>query len=568
MLATNKFQGRIMEEHRQSAAVHQPPVLRLPAADWRTLLAGEGLDALERLLAVGIASRRWFGSKARRIRNAVVLDAFAISGEDRLVLVEVRFEEGAAEIYLLCLALATGPRAEHLLSEQSTALWARLDTPAAEQAAVLYEPLVDATFCGELLQLIETERRLAGQQGEIVGWRTAEFAQARGDSALPLVPRILSSEQSNTSIIFGDRLILKLFRRPDIGLNPDLELSDHLTRHGFRHTPPVAGAIEYRRGDDEPWSLASLQQFVANQGDAWQYTLAALETVINTASADQPLPAELVERGGLRLVAAAQAALPSELASSLGDFIADAARLGTRTAEMHQALAQHDNDPAFTPQPLLPTEQQAFADRASSLVKETFDLLRRQALLLSGETLRLADTLLDCRPRALADLAQFARRPISVQQIRCHGDYHLGQVLVTNDGDFVIIDFEGEPARPLAERRRKQLALRDVAGMIRSFHYASCTAASKAQQSTKPTDARAIAAKAAAWYFWTSVAFLQAYRRAVQDAPFVPRADDQFERLLDACLLEKAVYELRYELNNRPDWVYLPLTALCDLLSG
>ncbi len=226
---------------------------------------------------------------------------------------------------------------------------------------------------------------------------------------------------------------------------------------------------------------------------------------------------------------------------------------------MHLALAEHGDEPEFMPKPLSLGVQQQFADRTRALVNETFDLLRRQVSTLAGETLRLADELLDRRPRALAEIKRFASQPIKVEQIRCHGDYHLGQVLVA-DGDFMIIDFEGEPARSLAERRKKQLAVRDVGGMVRSFHYASW------RRPRRPAieaigRCEAIATKAAAWYFWTSVTFLRAYREKVHGAPFVPKADEQFEQLLDACLLEKAVYELRYELNNRPDWVYLPLTA-------
>ncbi len=552
-----------MEEHRQSHGASQPPVLNLHTADWQ---GPDSLAELERLLAEQIASRRWFGSKARQVNSTCVLDSFAISGDDRLALVEVRFEEGPVEVYQLSLALATGARAEQLLAEHAASVWARIQLAHEPGAAVLYEPLVDESFCDELLRLIETQRPLAGQRGELASWQTAAFGPARGESNRKLTPRVSRAEQSNTSIVYGERLILKLFRRLEMGTNPDLELGAHLTRRGFRHAPPVAGAIEYRHGDDEPWALAALQQFVPNQGDAWEYTLRALAPELDAAAVAKPLDAQLTARGNLRMVAAANAPQPAGVEEVLGTYLADAERLGLRTAEMHLALAEHGDDPDFVPEPLSLGVQQQFADRTRALVNETFDLLRRQAATMSGETLRLADELVDRRPRALAEIKRFASGPIKVEQIRCHGDYHLGQVLVA-DGNFMIIDFEGEPARSLAERRQKQLALRDVGGMIRSFHYASCTAATQARRLQQPGDARAIATKAAAWYFWTSVTFLRAYRQAVQGAPFVPKADEQFEQLLDACLLEKAVYELRYELNNRPDWVYLPLTALGDLLA-
>ncbi len=551
-----------MDERRQAElASHE--AIQLPSTDWRRVLAGDAQISLERLLAETLGSRRWFASKTQAIANTNILDAVAIDGDDRLLLVEVRYREGTTEIYLLSLAFATGQRAERLLHEHLSAVWARVKIRGANEAVVLYEPLVDASFCAALLRLVEDVRSLKGAHGEISGWRTDEFERAWGDRSQSPSARVMRAEQSNTSIVYGDRLILKLFRRLETGLNPDLEISAHLTRGGFPHTPPVAGAIEYRRGDAAPWALASLQRFVPNQGDAWQYTLAALEPVLTPAAVARPLPAEVLQPMQGSLVSAARQSPPSDL----GGYIADAERLGVRTGEMHLALAQDDGDDAFTPEPLTPREQQGIAQRTRALVDETFDLLRRQAPLLAGETLALADKLLDCRARALSEVAQFAGQPLQVERIRCHGDYHLGQVLVTKSGDFAIIDFEGEPARPLAERRKKQLALRDVAGMVRSFHYASCTAATQARRSADVSAAKAIADRAATWCFWTSATLLRAYRATVQDAPFVPQSDAEFERVLNVCLLEKAVYELRYELNNRPDWIYLPLVALVELLT-
>jgi maltose alpha-D-glucosyltransferase/alpha-amylase len=243
----------------------------------------------------------------------------------------------------------------------------------------------------------------------------------------------------------------------------------------------------------------------------------------------------------------------------------DARRLGEWTAQMHLALAQAGDDPAFAPEPLSIDDQRLFAERTRAMAEETFAMLQAQLPAFSDESRRQAERVLPCKRDLAARLRRFAERPIEIAKIRCHGDYHLGQVLVA-DGDFTIIDFEGEPARPLAERRQKQLALRDVAGMIRSFHYASCSAAARAAHSATPEEKARIGRWARDWHATTCDAFLGAYRRAASGAAFVPRSDDELAQLLDACLLEKAIYELRYELNNRPDWVYLPLAALVDLL--
>jgi maltose alpha-D-glucosyltransferase / alpha-amylase len=259
--------------------------------------------------------------------------------------------------------------------------------------------------------------------------------------------------------------------------------------------------------------------------------------------------------------------LPSSVARTFGKFLIDAERLGARTAQLHRELAVETLDPDFAPEPFSSADQQSFRAQANDLAKETFELLRGQLPRLKDDTRRLAEGVLPLEEAARERFDRIAKGRAAVSKIRCHGDYHLGQVLVTSN-EFMIIDFEGEPSRPLAQRRKKQLALRDVAGMIRSFHYAACASAAAVKSEVTRANAESIENWARAWYFWTSAAFLAAYRRTAAAAVFVPSGHEEFPRMLDGCLLEKAIYELRYELNNRPDWVYLPLEALTDLLSG
>jgi trehalose synthase-fused probable maltokinase len=302
---------------------------------------------------------------------------------------------------------------------------------------------------------------------------------------------------------------------------------------------------------------------VPNEGDAWQYLLKRLGEFVAHAPQGRA-PGDTPRADGATLLAAGDRVGPPEVAATLAPYLSEAERLGTRTAEMHLALADAD-EPALAPEPLTRDAQRVISQRALAMASETFELLRRQRSTLTGDVGDSADRVLALEPQARARLAALADTPIAVERIRCHGDYHLGQVLAS-DGDFVIIDFEGEPARPLAERREKQLAMRDVAGMIRSFHYASRSAAARLPKTTDLAGHAAADAWATGWYFWSSATFLAAYHRTAADASFLPAALDDFARLLDACLLEKAVYELKYELNNRPDWVFLPLAALADLL--
>jgi maltose alpha-D-glucosyltransferase/alpha-amylase len=267
-------------------------------------------------------------------------------------------------------------------------------------------------------------------------------------------------------------------------------------------------------------------------------------------------------RSSAEISAAARERLPQKVGEAFAEFIPLVERLAERTAELHGALSSSTDDPAFAPEPFTRADQRRFRDAAAALTREAFQLLGRHLDDLKPEVRKRAEALLGAAPELERRYTSNEQPDVKVAKTRCHGDYHLGQVLVTND-DYVIIDFEGEPARPLEERRQKQLALRDVAGMLRSFHYVGCTVASlmanhgDAQKSEQIT---------AAWYFWMSVVFVAAYRRSAAGGVFLPASNEQFDAILSECLLEKAAYELKYELNNRPDWVYLPVTALCELL--
>jgi trehalose synthase-fused probable maltokinase len=519
--------------------------------DWQRALEGTTRPVLAAAIAQAIGARRWFGAKTRVIERLEIVDAVAISAAARILLVRCHFATGPAEVYHVPLGFAARERDTSLIRVQSR---------DGRPVGVLYDALADVEFCGELLELFESPRTLAGEAGEVVVRRTSRYDALRGAPRDSLAATPVRAEQSNSSVIYGQRLILKAFRRVETGLNPDFEISEFLSRQGFASTPPLAGWLEYQPAGEEPWALAMLQAFVANRGDAWSFTSAWLDDAVTRFAELPGAPGEVPPLPPDGLVRATEQPMPPAARAAFGNYLARAELLGKRTAQMHVALASDTSDPAFAPESFSEADRRAFVDRAREEARETFRLWDEQSPRLAGRTAIGTDLRREIEQAALARFARLADAPARVSKIRCHGDYHLGQVLVT-DGDFVIVDFEGEPARPLTERRKKQLALRDVAGMIRSLHYASCAAA------TGSASADERAAWMRAWYAWTSVAFLSSYRRAAADGVFLPASLDEFERLLDACLLEKALYELRYELNNRPDWVHLPLAALEDLLS-
>ena len=435
------------------------------------------LRALGAPLVEWLSKQRWFAGKARPIREALCRDRVRI-GPGTLYVVFVGFADTVDELERYLVALRSGERA--------------------------VDAFDDPAFCHALLDVVRRGAEVEGERGVLIG-RPGRALPTDLSSGLPT--RRIAGEQSNTSVVFGDRVIMKVFRRLADGLNPDLEITRFLTEHTtFRGTPRLAGALEYfadGRGAIERSAdvggmvtLAVLQEYVAGGRDGWRWLLDRL---------------------------------------AAGDSALDALRrLGMRTAELHAALATPTADPAFGTDPITPADVAGWADA-----------VRRQ----------LAAARAAAPGRTLPDVPDVGGASglgglVGRAKIRHHGDFHLGQTLAVRDGaDFVIIDFEGEPLRPLEERRRKHTPLRDVAGMLRSIGYAAASAA------LAPAERRR-------WEEEARAAYLAAYRAATAGAPFMPEADDAFVRAVAALEVEKAAYEVVYEANNRPDWIEIPLAGL------
>jgi maltose alpha-D-glucosyltransferase/alpha-amylase len=537
------------------------------------LFRGDDKTALEAGLRDSLPRCRWFGARARAVRSATVLDTFPFGSGGWLVLARVEYAEGPAETFVLPLGIARGAAAERLLAGPSDRLLVPMPSQASGGALALYDALAEETLARELLAMIATSGTAAGTggtaagpAGQLVAWAGEQFAPLRGDPQATLKIAAIKAEQSNSSIVFGDRLIMKLFRRLEDGPNPELEISTYLAEQAkFAHVPPLAGAIEYRRAGQPAGAVAVLQGFVPNQGDAWQFTLHQLADYFDRISVQQPAaapPAALIPRVPPAELIDEQ--IPALAHEALGSFLAGAELLARRTAEMHMALAASTQNPDFAPEPFTPADQHSLMEECGSLTRQTLGLMHDKLDDLPGNVQNLAVRLLELEPAVFARFATLQRRRFSALRIRCHGDYHLGQVLFTGN-DFVILDFEGEPARSLAERRVKRSPLKDVAGMLRSFDYAVHVAL-KSLRDRQPAEASdSLNAWGDFWRVWTCAAFLQAYQQAAGGAAFMPATPDELSLLLDVYLLEKAVYELKYELNNRPDWVAIPLTAILQL---
>jgi maltose alpha-D-glucosyltransferase/alpha-amylase len=429
------------------------------------------------------------------------------------------------------------------------------------QRGLLYDALAPPGLSEALLSAMARRRRFNGPKGTLVGSTTKVFARLRGPETIRLEATVSTAEQSNNSVVYGERLILKMFRRVEEGVNPELEIGRFLTeRTHFSQFAPLAGALEYRPDRGETVSVAVLQGYIPNQGDAWSYTQSTLAGYLKAAEVREG-EAPLLPRS---LVLTGAGELPELSAQAVGAYLDSARLLGKRTAELHTALASDPDDPAFAPERMSPQDQRSTYQSISQVGTRALELLRTLQSRLPAEAREDASRVLELEPKIGQALRSFLQQRITTSRIRVHGDYHLGQVLYTGS-DFVIIDFEGEPSRTLYERRLKRLAMRDVAGMLRSFHYAAQAALRSAHLT--PEVVTRLRPWAQFWVDSVSAAFLRSYLNAAGEARFSPQTSAELQCQLTTMLLEKALYELRYELNSRPDWVGIPLAGIRDLLA-
>ncbi|HSA94165.1 MAG TPA: maltose alpha-D-glucosyltransferase [Terriglobales bacterium] len=560
---------RVAEVESVTGEIASAPTVAF-AGGWQNLLRKGGSRSLERALPRFLVSRRWFGSKARRVKSATVADGVPLQhdgGVTYIAIVNVEYTEGDPENYSVPLSFAAGEQAERIEESHAHSIVARTSGPDGK--GVIYGAMRDPGFCAALLETIARRRRLRGQGGEVVGRPTRAFRSLRGETSDVLPPSLLRTEQSNSSVLFGDRMILKVFRKLQDGVNPDLEIGAFLTeKTGFRQIAPVAGALEYQRKGAAPITLGILQGFVVNQGDAWQYSLDALSRFYErvTALPTESRPETMTPVSPLTL---ASQDLPEQAGALIGTYLESARLLGQRTAEMHLALASDSQDSAFVPEAFTPFYQRSLYQSMRNLASNSFQMLRQRIPTLPEAVRSDAQAVVGQEAAILGKFRAITEGKISAMRTRIHGDYHLGQVLHTGD-DFVIIDFEGEPARSIGERRIKRSPLRDVAGMLRSFHYAAYAAllGPSAGRAVRPEDLPALEPWAFYWYAYCSAVFLRAYLQTAAEGVWMPRNRGELQLLLEAYLLEKAIYELGYELNNRPDWLQIPVHGVLDLLKG
>jgi maltose alpha-D-glucosyltransferase / alpha-amylase len=516
-----------------------------------------------------LQKQRWFGGKARKIISAPIVDIVLLADQKEwaafFVVARVEYADGAAESYAMPLELTSSERMKRLHSVNPSIPALRLRDDGDERAVNLCDALWDPEFTLFLLKAIPRHAKLSGLEGEIEAVPTHAFEHLAGriEEGGGLKPSLLNREQSNTSVVFGNRLIMKFFRRLEENINPDVELGTFLTERGsFGHSPLIAGNIFYRRHQGQRTSAALVQAFVQNQGDAWRYTLSALDEFFRKNS-DAGRKAPELPRASL--LSLARTRLSSDAQSLIGDYLDSARLLGQRTAELHIALASDSTDSDFAPEPFSLQHQRDVHEGMVEQAERSFQLLGDRLDYLPPADRDLAAKVQSLESAVRGRFDKILGHKLEALRTRVHGDYHLGQVLCT-DGDFVIIDFEGEPARPISERRSKMSPLKDVAGMLRSFHYAAESALLGNARGSLPAARPALEPWAHYWRAYISAAYLGKYLEVVDRATLAPKSREDLEILLQAYLLEKAAYELGYELNNRPNWVRIPLEGILQIV--
>jgi trehalose synthase-fused probable maltokinase len=512
-----------------------------------------------------LKGQRWFGAKAREMRATEVVDFVSLERDALhalILLVKVEYEGGGGDLYSVPLVVSKDEAGASSAREKgtgSTSSVLTLSERGGVETATLTDALKNETFLSVLLDAIERGLVFSGEAGELATLRTHALAMQETGAAGSLRPRAITAEQSNSSIAYGDRLILKFYRRLEEGMNPDLEMCGFLTEKAhYQHTPQLLGALEYRNARGLHMIQGILQSFVPNQGDAWQYTMKSISSFYS----------EVNKNSAVALVAETQS---GGARASIAPFLASVGLLARRTAELHLALVSPAAaaEPDFAPEPFDENFQRSFEDALLELTNRVFGQLRHARDRLPENAKPKVERVLGSEPQIIERFHSALSRPIRAVRTRIHGDYHLGQVLYTGT-DFVIIDFEGEPARPLSQRRLKRSPLQDVAGMLRSFHYAAHAPLLAATGSVNVNDSNRekLNGWAEVWAKWVSDRFLDEYLKTARGAEFLPSSREDVMALLQLHVLEKAVYELGYELNNRPHWAAIPLEGISKTLES
>jgi len=537
---------------------------------WQNVLAKRELKRnLELMLSDYLDTCRWFNGKDRTIQSTQITEAISVIYQDleaQIVWLEVDYIEGQPDTYLLPLAYAEGEQAIEIQAEMPQTVIARLQVDGKPEVGILFDAIADKAFLNIMFDAIAHNRSYKGMAGELIASTTDLFPPESSQ----LDPTLMRGEHKNTCAIFSGsasqhHLMLKIFHQIEEGNNPDLEIRRFLSeKKRWQHFAPIAGALEYRHPKGIQ-TVGILQDFIPDARITWDYALDNLRDFFDRVTVQQTA-IDSVSLPSSYLLDLAEKELPELAVQTIGSALAGAELLGQCTAELHIALASEPEDPDFAPEPFSSFYQRSIYQSARNLTGQVLLLLKKQLKTLPPNTQKLAHAVLNRQAEFFGRYQLVLNQKITAMRTRYHGDYHLGQVLYTGK-DFIIIDFEGESGRSLSERRMKRSPLRDVASMLHSLNYAATQGLKNEIENgmIHQENVSLMQQWAEFWYCWVSASFLKGYLATASKDSFLPKTKTELQVLLDAYLLERVIYDLGYELKNRPDWVDISLQRLLQI---
>ena len=532
---------------------------------WQDIFTGNPRAKFEALLPEYLKSRPWFTARARTIKLLTLKEMFNVPQPDEtaavLALLQVEYVDANAELVVLPLAFAAGVAVGPLRENAIAAL----TLPEDPKFGVVYEAMAAPAFARSLLELIHHRERLHNERGEVEALRLPTAREIL-NGLTTLEPAAHHTDDGNTTLIFGDRIVLKFFRWPGSGINPELEIGRFLTEKSFPHSPKLIGALEYLVDAETRMTLAVAKAFVPHAKNGWKFTLDAITRYYDRVFADAAqghTPSATPAVGPLMPVPHQPTA---EGAEHVETYLESARLLGERTAELHLALASGEEGSEFSPEPMTPHYLRGTFQSMRSLAVQNLRLLRKQIKSLPPELVASAERVANLESVILQHYHRLVEQNFEAQRIRIHGDLHLGQLLWTGR-DFVFLDFEGDATMPISQRRLKRSPLRDVARMLRSFHHAAY--AGFHQQVELGAIARENLARFEPWVrHWNvavSRAYLQAYFRSLEKSEILPRDEGKLRVMLLAYLLNQVMDELGRDLRQPSENVRAPLQAILIL---
>lgn len=548
------------------------PALEMQGA-WDKLFTSQAA-LLEEILPGYISICPWFRPKEKKVKSVKVVDAILVpysAGPAYIALIEVNYPTVSSETYVLPLSLAQGAQVEALKKEAMAAIVTglRCQTQAKTVDGVLFDASYDSAFCLALIGAMKARRHLRARFGELTFSLRSSLRTATA-AAADLAPRLLGNSHSNTLVAYGRHLLLKLYRRSDTGVHPELEILNFLAENrNFNNTPNLYGFAEYRKGKMMGHCMAILEGFVPNEDNAWQHALDALGLYYEQALAcppNQEQDKRLLETSGLTVLDFLDKPAPAIFSERVGSYLGAAGLLGERLAGLHKALSAGAGE-GFAPEPFSPFYRRSLYQSLRHSALQIFDLLGRRLQDLPEAQRLPAQKLLAGQEGVLKIFKEVTSRPLSCQRIRYHGDCHLGQALYTGK-DFVFFDFEGNPDQSVGERRLKRCALRDGVGMVLSFEDAAYAALAKIKEQGMFPPERLTQLKpwARLWHQGAALAFLSAYAREAAGSVFFPREADEFKFLLRRLMLEKTLEKIGDDLNRASPYLLISLESALELI--